>query len=311
MGDDCAATLIGAGKVLLSSTDTLAEDVHFSLTYSPPTLIGRKLVNISVSDISGMGGVPLFLLLALTMPGTIDDSFVKELYTGVNSACREHNIVLIGGNISSTPGENPMVLTSTILGEAAPDDIIYRSGASAGDIIYVTGTLGDSALGLKGLEIDGPTALTRSPFREAVSRHLDPSPRLNIAKTIARNNLATSMMDVSDGIASDLPGLAKESNLSAVVDLNKLPHSKEMLLYMSKEADGLEMMLAGGEDYELLFTAKPENKNEIQRLAKEEDLRVTAIGQMEETTEDSVTVRFVDNNGDEVDIKKKGFDHYL
>jgi thiamine-monophosphate kinase len=203
------------------------------------------------------------------------------------------------------------VLTSTILGEAAPEDIIYRSGASVGDIIYVTGTLGDSALGLKGLEVDGPTAITRSPFREAVRRHLDPRPRLNIAKTIARNNLATSMMDISDGVASDLHELVKESNVSAVVDISKLPHSEDMAQYMIKEVGAMEMMLAGGEDYELLFTSKPENEKEIQRLAKEENLRVTSIGLMEEKTEKSPTVRFVDGNGIEVDIKEKGFDHFL
>lgn len=310
IGDDCAATLFSEGNVLLSSTDTLTEDVHFILTYSPPKLLGRKLVNISVSDIAGMGGTPLYLLIALTMPGTIDDKFVKELYTGVREACDENNIALIGGNISSTPGENPIVMTSTILGQCAQDNIIYRSGAAPGDIIYVTGTLGDSALGLKGLEVDGPRAMTRSPYRESVACHLDPAPRTILAKTIARKKLASSMMDVSDGIAADLPELAKESRVSATVNLSLLPRSKEMLQYLDKADDGMELMLSGGEDYELLFTSKKELIKDIERLALETGIRITPIGQVDDTTQTAGDVRFTDNDGKEVDIKKKGFDHF-
>jgi len=312
IGDDCAATIITEGHILLSSTDTLTEEVHFSLTYSPPRLLGRKLVNISISDIAAMGGSPLFVLLAITMPGTIDEFFVKELYSGVNEACRESGATLVGGNISSTSGENPIVLTSTILGEVPPDEIIYRDTAGPGQTIYVTGTLGDSALGLIGLQGDGPSAITRSPYRNSVARHLDPRPRTRLARAIARKGLATAMMDLSDGLASDLPQLALASNLSALVKTNLLPISSEVKTYMDKEADGMEMVLSGGEDYELLFTAKAEDKEELKRLAEQNNIQLTAIGQTEALTGDSKGngVRFIQTDGTELTVKKKGFDHY-
>ncbi|VAV84621.1 Thiamine-monophosphate kinase [hydrothermal vent metagenome] len=312
IGDDCAATLQAGGKVLLSSTDTLTEEVHFSLTYSPPKLLGRKLVNISVSDIAAMGGTPLFILLALTMPATIDEGFVTELYRGVEEACGESAMVLIGGNISSTAGENPIVLTSMILGEVPESEMICRTGAAPGETIYITGSPGAATLGLIGLQNDGPSAITRSPYRNSVARHLDPKPRTKIARTIARKGLATSMMDTSDGLASDLTALAKASNIGALVKTTLIPISPEMKTYLKNDALGLEIALSGGEDYELLFTAKKENKEAIERLAEQSGIPITEIGVTEERDESSKSgsVRFIQNDGTEFELKNKGFDHY-
>ncbi len=312
IGDDCAVTIPGNGKVLLSSTDTLTEEIHFSLTYTPAKLLGRKLVNVSVSDIAAMGGTPQFILLSITMPSTIDEGFVTELYRGVDEACRESNITLIGGNISSTPSEGSIVLTSTILGEASKDEVIYRSGASAGESVYVTGAVGAAYLGLVGLQDDGPSAITRSPYRNSVARHLDPKPRTKIARTIARKGLATSMMDTSDGLAIDLATLVEASKVAATVKTTLLPISKEMQSYLKKEGKDLRLPLRGGEDYELLFTAKEEHKKEIVLLAEQSGIEITQIGLIEELDKDSETnnVRFLQNNGTELKIKDKGFDHY-
>jgi len=293
IGDDCAVTIPSRGKVLLSSTDTLTEEIHFSLTYTPPKLLGRKLVNVSVSDIIAMGGTPQFILLSITMPSTIDENFITELYRGVDEACKESSMVLIGGNMSSIPGEGSIVLTSTVLGEASKDKVIYRSGASAGEAVYVTGTIGTSYLGLIGLP-----------------RHLDPKPRTKIARTIARKGLATAMMDTSDGLAIDLATLAEASKVSAKVETTLLPISSELQSYLKKEKEDLQLPLRGGEDYELLFTAKEEHKEEIAMLAEQSGIAITRIGLIEISDKDSNHVRFIQNNGTELKIKNKGFDHY-
>jgi len=310
IGDDCAVTIPSRGKVLLSSTDTLTEEIHFSLTYTPPKLLGRKLVNVSVSDIIAMGGTPQFILLSITMPSTIDENFITELYRGVDEACKESSMVLIGGNMSSIPGEGSIVLTSTVLGEASKDKVIYRSGASAGEAVYVTGTIGTSYLGLIGLQNDGPSAITRSPYRNSVARHLDPKPRTKIARTIARKGLATAMMDTSDGLAIDLATLAEASKVSAKVETTLLPISSELQSYLKKEKEDLQLPLRGGEDYELLFTAKEEHKEEIAMLAEQSGIAITRIGLIEISDKDSNHVRFIQNNGTELKIKNKGFDHY-
>jgi len=312
IGDDCAAVLPARGKALLSSTDTLTEEVHFSLTYSPPKLLGRKLVNISVSDIAAMGGTPLFILLALTMPATIAEDFVTELYRGVEEACGENATILIGGNLSSTAGESPIVLTSVVLGEVSESEMICRTGAAPGESIYITGSPGEAALGLIGLQSDGPSAITRSPYRNSVARHLDPKPRTKIARTIARKGLATSMMDTSDGLASDLAALAKASNIGAMVKTTLIPISPEMKTYLKDNSLGLDVPLCGGEDYELLFTAREENKEDIERLAGQSGIPITRIGTTEPRDESSKTgnVRFIQNDGTELELKNKGFDHY-
>lgn len=307
IGDD-AAVLRGAARPLLATADMMVEGVHFDLRFITPRQLGFKLVSANVSDIYAMGGVPQFALLSIAVPGKTSGAFMDDFFDGVDEALRAYRVALIGGDISSSAG--PAALSATVLGQA--DRPVFRSGARPGDKIYVTGTLGDSACGLRILKALGRTVDFRRPLdfagrgrnRRLTWAALEPLLRRHLLPE-ARKPLkgATAMIDVSDGLFIDLARLTDESGVGARVYLYRLPISDEMKrAAMFLGLDALELAVSGGEDYELLFTSR--GRVPIYR-SRNSLLRVTCIGEITKTGKVAV-----DEEGIERPFRPEGYRHF-
>ncbi|MCK4846260.1 MAG: thiamine-phosphate kinase [Deltaproteobacteria bacterium] len=301
LGDDTSVTTQEGSRLsTLVTTDTLVEGLHFKDSYSTPYLIGKKLLSVSLSDIAAMGARAKYFLISLVLSPECTDDYVKELYRGLNERAEEAGVALIGGNTTSA-GNGTNVMTSTVIGEAQAEKIIYREGASAGEDIYMTGTVGDSALGLKVLGED-----LNEPYKDAVRRHLDPQARSEAGALLGERSLATSMLDISDGFMKDLSRLTTAGKVGAKMMLTDLPLSTDTAKYIELTPKGYDLLLSGGEDYELLFTAKKGKAMDIQSISKELGLRITNIG--ETTGEEEIII--VDHENKPVELKLKGFEHF-
>lgn len=304
IGDDTSVTVQKGGKALLATTDILVEDTHFKRSNTTPYLLGRKALTISVSDIIAMGGEPLFYLSSIVLRPETAKGFVDELYRGLGAAGKEYGCALIGGNTARTSGA--MMISTTVLGEVPSDEAVYRDGAEEGDIIFVTGALGDSALGLKSLK----DARLKKRYKNAVSRHLDPIPRVSAGKALARGRLASAMMDISDGLGLDLKRLCDASRVSAVVGLAALPVSDELKRYAKGSEDAIiELAFSGGEDYELLFTSPESNIRKIAALSRKLRVPITPIGKIIPRNK-SAPLTVIGSEGMPLVIKKLGFEHF-
>jgi thiamine-monophosphate kinase len=300
IGDDAAALKVSPGKLLLATTDCQVEDVHFLKTGISPGELARKSVAVSVSDVGAMGGVPKFILASLGFSKNEDERFLRELIEGYRSAEEEFGVRLVGGNLSSS---QKLFLDVTTLGEVEPECLVRRSGALPGDAIYVSGTLGDSALGLR-LIRDGRASDENSYL---TGRHKHPRPRLALGRRLALSGAATSMIDVSDGLLLDLERITVEQGVGARLHLSRIPVSREYSLHIAGNTDDFyDTALSGGEDYELLFTSPAARRQEVQEISGVLDIQLTEIGEV--TAEPVLTVLGPDGN--EISIKRKGFIHF-
>lgn len=310
IGDDTSVSVQKGGAALLATTDILIEGVHFRKKSSPPYLLGRKALSVSISDIAAMGGKPLFFLVSLALSPSTPKKFIDELYRGLDAVGKETGACLAGGNVAKTPG--PMMVSTTVIGEAAAKDVVYRKGARTGDLIFITGAVGGSALGLKALSSRGKTPPGRLPWKESVKRHLDPAARLEAGQSLARGRLATAMMDISDGVALDLKRLCAQSKKAAIVYLSSLPVTGELRAYGERTGRSplLEFALTGGEDYELLFTSPEENIKKISALSKRLGLPMTPVGRIVSPKKGNNAVTVLDEQGKPLTLRKMGFEHF-
>lgn len=299
IGDDTSVTIQDETKYLLCTTDTLVEDIHFSLKYTPPYNLGKKAVSISLSDIAAMGGTPTFLLTSITIPAKTTTDFINLLYKGIKKRAHEFDVSLIGGNTSSSSGK--IIITTTMLGEAPKNEAVFRKGASVGDMIYVTGCLGDSSLGLKILKD------RKNLKNKAILKHIDPLPRVREGRELAKRKLASSMIDISDGLISDLRHIAEQSSVGANVWLNRAPLSSSFKRWITDHPQDITLALNGGEDYELLFTASKDNASQIQALSKALSLPITHIG---EIMPERYGITVLDGKGKVFPLAMEGFEHF-
>ena len=213
IGDDCAVYPVKSGANEVISTDALVEDIHFKLSTTTPEALGRKALSASLSDIAAMGGTPKRVLVTLGIPKKISVSFLDRLYTGFNSICNLFKVELVGGDTVSSP--KCFFINVSIIGEVNPGRVFTRRGARPGDLIFVTGTLGDSSLGLQLLSKKKRGAFSKD-HKFLIGRHLDPTPRVLEARILARSRInITSMIDISDGLAQDLSHICKASKVGA------------------------------------------------------------------------------------------------
>jgi len=283
MGDDAAVLQQNKWKKLLATTDSLVEGVHFDLSYTSPYYLGRKAVAVNLSDIAAMGGIARFALLSLAFPGGLSGDFFKEFLHGVKSISSEQGVLIIGGNISSS--RDGIFVSLTILGEAKV--IVQRCGARDGDSIFVTGTLGDSALGQEIAKKAGdPSLATLTGMEKTLAlRHLNPTPRLREGRALASRKIASAMIDASDGLLSDLGHIVEESRLGARVFAERLPLSRALCsLAPSLRKDPIGLALSGGEDYEIIFTASKKDVRKNLTMTKG-GTRVTEIGVMDSSVQ--------------------------
>lgn len=265
IGDDTC--VFKKNKVLLLlTTDSLVEGVHFHWEYTPPRDLGWKLVSVNVSDIAAMGGNPLVGLLSLSLPPHTPFSRFKEFIEGVKEALSFYRFEIGGGNLASS---SKFSTSFFLLGEVKKEKPVLRRGAREGDLLWLTGFPGEAEAGRISLERNF------KGLEESKKRWLRPLARLKEGKILARKNLCTSMIDLSDGLVLDLFHLLKESKMGAVIEEKKIPLSlgvKEVAWKLSK--DPLEFALYGGEDYELLFTSPPSLKRELVTLGAKEIGRI-------------------------------------
>ena len=299
IGDDAAWVESRCGSILITS-DLLIQDIHFKLEWTSLFALGHKALAVNLSDIAAMGGKPAYLILTLGIPLDFDSSQVAEFYRGIHLLCSKTGVVLVGGdtNIAQT-----FIISVCVIGHAVYPPVT-RSGAQIGNDIYVTGTVGDSSLGLKLLQ-SGRVASNRGFAGYLVSRHRRPTARVIIGEMIARKRLATAMIDISDGLLQDLGHICKTSGVGAEIWLDKLPLSRAYRALAGK--DTVQHALNGGEDYELLFCARPRDRTRLQGLSKHAKVPITLIGKC--VADAGITV--LDNSGKAVAIARKGYDHFI
>jgi len=317
IGDDAAIIAPPPGSHLLVTTDLLVEDMDFRRAYFDPRDIGHKAVAASLSDIAAMGGRPRWVLLSIGVPQKDweQPGFVSCLYSGAEQLARQHGATVIGGDVSRTPKQ--IVVDSIVIGEAAPGRAVVRSGARPGDQIFVTGSLGGAAAGLRVFEhaatLPGEAAHAfPQRFLQLRARQRTPTPRVECGALLGERGLATAMIDTSDGLSSDLAHLCRESGVGALVNAASVPvnpHVRRVpaargTFSLALKADALQLALHGGEDYELLFTVAPSN---IPRLPKKlNGVPLTRIGEIRELGRGVKLLR----EGCEEDLTPSGFEHF-
>jgi len=295
IGDDCAALSL-PGTTLLT-TDTLVEDVHFRREWTTFSLLGEKAFAVNASDIAAMGGEPTFALLSLSVPQDTEVEDLDAFFDGFLRVAETCRASLIGGNMSAAPC---WMITVTLLGHA-PHGIITRSGAQIGDDVYVTGTLGDAALGLRVLQ-EGRSGVLAE---EAKARFLCPPSRIKVSQSLATRYLATAMIDVSDGFLQDLGHICEASKVGAEIEGERLPLSPSYRALLGERE--WNCALTGGEDYELLFTAPAMQRVAIAAIAHVTQSTITRVGRVIPHTQ-GICVRAAD--GSVYIPTQAGYDHF-
>jgi len=287
IGDDAAIIMSRAGQWTVLTTDLLTEGIHFDLRTATMADIGFRAAASNLSDIAAMGGTPQYLLVSLAIPRTGTSRHVHQLYRGMMAACRTHHVGLIGGDTSASNGG--WFLSVALIGVVPSRQALFRSGARIGDLLYVTGTIGDALAGLRLLN-EPPPRTKRAPWTAALStrhrqfligRHLRPTARVAEGQWLNTHRFATSAIDISDGLSGDLRHICKESHVGADLDLAALPLSPACHAYAaSRELDPVDLALTGGEDYELLFTVSPRQRLRLERAALKRGFSLTCIGKI-------------------------------
>lgn len=298
IGDDAAVITVNTPSTILATHDMMVENIHFKASWMSPSELAGKLVKVNVSDIAAMGGTPLYALLSLALPDSIESGWLDGFSEGLRTALKMYNVSLIGGDTSLSPG--PVTVALTLLGKCASSPVM-RHTPNPGDFLYVTGTLGDAALGLVILEKKGKNLRMDRDETALIQRHLNPMPRLKEGREIALKAIASSMIDISDGLLADLDHLLEDSTLGAEIIFESLPLSKAFRNTAFRYHDSPETLaLSGGEDYELLFTSPlvPEE------ISTQLSFPLTTVGKI---TEKSGII--VHKNGSPLSLEVRGFQH--
>ena len=300
--DDAAVFAVGLGREVVATTDVLVGGKHFRLD-DPPCLVGQKALRVSLSDLASMGAEPKHYLLSVAIAGDMGDQWMEQFVFGLAKDQNEFGIKLIGGDTVATFG--PPVFSLTALGDVPSSAGLLRSGAEEGDDIWVSGTIGDAALGLR-LDEEWSSALEPSEVTFLRDQYLLPQPRLGLG--IALRGLANSCIDVSDGLVADLEHICDESKLGGQISFDQIPLSfaARQVVGATKNAKLDQVILNGGDDYELLFTAAPENKARIEIAASASGVQVTQIGIM--TRKLGVSICRSDKT--KINLSRKGYRHF-
>jgi thiamine-monophosphate kinase len=295
VGDDCALLTVAPGMTLAISSDMLVEGRHFLSTVAPERL-GHKALAVNLSDLAACGARPLAFSLSFALPAA-DEGFLAPFARGLLALAERHDCELIGGDTT----RGPLAISVTAYGEVPTGGALLRSGARAGDDLYVSGTLGDARLALEVFR--GTAAVGGDAFARIRRAMEEPLPRVALGQALL--GIASSAIDLSDGLAGDLGHVLRRSGVGALVEVDTLPRSADL----AGQAQALqrECVLAGGDDYELLFTAGPDRRDAVAAAARAASTPVARIGRIEAGSE----LRFVDAAGRSVAGPAGSFDHFL
>lgn len=300
IGDDVAVIEIG-GKTLLITTDILIEDIHFERSWTDPYRLGEKALAVNLSDIAAMGGIPKHFLISLGLPKTLPFPFVSLFYRGLKKMANRFQVDLIGGDTSLS---QKIIINICLIGEGKKGNLLFRNGARVGDDLYVSGTLGDAALGLKILRDKG----AKRKSKGLIDRHLSPNPRIELGQALGKKQIASAMIDVSDGLLSDTLHIVEESKVGVRIWENRIPLSSLYRRWVrTYSKDPYQIALSGGEDYELLFTASPKKKTGILSLARSLNVPITHVGEILPGKEG---LHLIGKEGEKTPLHRLGFDHF-
>jgi thiamine-monophosphate kinase len=295
VGDDAALVRVSPGMELAISTDMLVSGTHF-FPDADPFLLGHKTLAVNISDMAAMGAAPRWATLSLALPEE-NAAWLERFSAGFFALAEQHGVALIGGDTT----RGPLNLCVTIMGEVPQGQALRRDGAQLGDEVWVSGRLGDAALALAYLQ--GRVVLDAAALQAGSAALHQPQPR--VALGLALRGVASSAIDISDGLLADLGHILERSKLGAELDFAALPVSDGVRPYLAQPL-GLRCVLAGGDDYELCFTAPVAKRGEIQRIAAQLDLPLSCIGSIVQGS--GCTLRAAD--GSVMTIKESGYDHF-
>ena len=295
--DDAALIDVSPGHQLVTTVDTLIAGVHFR-SDDPPELIARKALRVNLSDLAAKGAKPTGFLHALALNTETGDAFLERYAAGLAADVDEFAVPLLGGDTTSGPG--PLAITITAFGEVKTGTMLLRSGAQPGDVLCVTGTIGDGALGLACL--NGTLTLPTDVTNSLIERYRVPRPRLAAGAALA--GLATACLDISDGLVADVGHIAETSHVGAEIDRDRIPLSPGARAALKKNPELWELVLGGGDDYELAFAVPAVRAADLPALAKQLGLSLTPIGSFDAGGTVNVTVK-----GKPVQIARSGYRH--
>lgn len=297
VGDDCAVLPKDPETDMVITADMLVEDIDFRLDWTIPEFLGHKALAVSLSDVAAMGAEPNWAMLSIAVPEAIWKSdFLNRFYDGWHRLAAEFGIELVGGDVSRAP--ESIVIDSIVGGDVQRGQAILRSGAKAGEAIFVSGTLGAASGGLKLLESDLRYDQEHDDSgQNLIRRQLQPSPKMEVGKLLRSRNLASAMIDISDGLSSDVMHICEQSGIGARID--ELPVDPDLYEHFTND-ESMIMALHGGEDFELLFTVPSE------KISGLEDLSVTRIGT---TTANIGIIEFIRDGKFEI-LPPKGYRHF-
>jgi thiamine-monophosphate kinase len=309
VGDDCALLNSDGERLTLATCDSQVEGIHFTLKTSTAEQIGKKALTVNISDVAAMGGVPCFALVSLVIPPHIAPDFVEQVYSGLRQEAERFSTVIIGGNIASSGLSSPFVIDITVLGVVERERVILRSGAREGDILCVTGTLGDAAAGLSTL-LHLENDYTFDAREYVRKRHCVPEARVGVGQVLSQfgPQIVTALLDISDGLSGDLAHICERSRVGACVEVVRLPISSSLRTIARESGqDVLHWVLHGGEDYELLFTVAPGYEQQvIAAVQAETGISVTRIGGILPASEQ---IKLVLPDGQREVLRSQSWDH--
>lgn len=292
LADDAALIDVPAGRRLVVTADALVAGVHF-FPADAPDLIGRKMLRVNLSDLAAMAALPLGYVMTCAFPASIGEAWLAGFAAGLARDQAEFGITLLGGDTTATPG--PLTLSVTAFGTVKKGRELRRSGAAAGDLVAVSGTIGDAALGYQ--RLSGRIGAFPGD-EELIERYRLPQPRLSLGQKLI--GIATAAMDISDGLVADMKHICQASKLAAVIEAERLPLSRRAHDLLTNQPARISIVLTGGDDYELLFTVPAARQDELAGLP------VTVIGRMEE----GQGVKVLDAQGQTIDVGRGGYRHF-
>ncbi|SEC17677.1 thiamine-phosphate kinase [Bradyrhizobium erythrophlei] len=302
--DDDAAALRAAGEDIVVTTDAIVEGVHF-LADDPPDTLARKALRVNLSDIAAKGAAPAGFVLTLALRHA-EEAWLKPFAEALGEDAGDYGCPLLGGDTVSTPG--PLMISITAFGRLPQGKMVHRAGAKAGDRLFVTGTIGDAALGLDVLQGGAVAAALADDAAGRdflAARYRVPQPRNALAKAV--RSYASAAMDVSDGLAGDLAKLCAASGVTAVINVPSIPLSPAAAGLLARKAIGFETLVAGGDDYELLCAVPGDRADAFVREARQAKVAVTAIGGL---IAGQSPPSFLDGQGRELALKRLSYSHF-
>lgn len=297
--DDAAYVGFRPDQELVVTTDAVIEGVHFRRA-DPPEMIGAKALRVNLSDLAAKGADPAGYLLVLCLPAWADESWIRRFVGGLSDDQERFRVRLLGGDTTATPG--PLVISITALGTIPAGAAIHRHGASPGELVFVSGTVGDAGCGLSLLK--GSASAGNAGHAALIDRYLLPQPRLSLGPRL--RGIATAALDVSDGLMADLSHVAKASGVRVTVAAPRLPLSAAYIGQNGGEIAARVQAATAGDDYEIAFTASPGHRETIARISTETGIAITEIGRVETGT----GVLLTDAQGQPVGVHRLGYAHF-